>query len=274
MKYKIISLSKMPIKQFGIVIEVKANPIDSTGTDMGHFSNMKLFRIPISENSETISFIIPYTQTDVNEMIGWCQAFDRDEELWEVNLDGYFEDYIRLSSTTGESMERKCRISKRFGNGPLRRIKNIDYTGVERRIGSIDYYFGGSYLGLLRNGKRDGFGFMQDMITGIMYVGYWENDIQRYDYEELMVDLSHKVVGGIGRSFFYNREGIAIGDLYSFEDCHDIIISKTNELYYGLFPKGTQMRSMHGIKIDCHNVKTSGSFDLKIDSDWKTPFVG
>lgn len=274
MKYKIISLKKMPIKQYGIVIEAKANPIEDTEMDMGLLSNMKLFQIPMSESSETICFIIPYTQADINEMVGRCKAFDRDEELWEVNLDDYFEDYIRLPSTTGNSMERKCRISKRLDDGPLRRIIDIDYTGSERCIGSINYYYGGSYLGLLRNGKRDGFGFMQDIVTGVMYVGYWENDIQRYDYEELMVDLSYKVDGGIGRSFFYEREGIAIGDLYSFEDCHDIVISKTNELYYGLFPKGTQMRSMRGIKIDCHNVKTSGSFDLDIDSDWKTPFVG
>lgn len=273
MKYKIISLKKMPIRQYGVVIEAKANPVEDTGWDMGPFSNMKLFQIPMSESKETISFIIPYTQADLNEMIGCCQAFDRDEELWEVDLNDYFEDFIRLPSTTGESMERKCRISKRLDDGPLRKIQRIDYTGSERKIGSIHYLYGGEYLGLLRNVKRDGFGFMQDYVTGVMYVGYWENDIQICDYEDLMVDLSNKV-DGIGRSFFYEREGVAIGDLYSFEDCQDIVISKTNELYYGLFPKGTQMRSMRGIKIDSHNVKTKGSFDLNIDSDWRTPFVG
>lgn len=262
----------MPIKKYGVVIEAKANPVENT-VDIGAFSSLKMFQIPMSEGSETISFIIPYTQADINEMVGWCQAFDRDEELWEVDLDDYFEDYIRLPSTTGKSMEKKCRISKRLDDGPLRRVIDIDYTGSERRIGGIYYNYGSKYLGLLRNGKRDGFGFMQDMVKGVMYVGYWENDIQRYDYEELMVDLLNKVDGGIGRSFFYDNEGVAIGDLYSFENCQDIVIFKTNELYYGLFPKGTQMRSMHGIKIDCHNVKTSGSFELEIDSDWETPFV-
>ncbi|KWW27367.1 MAG: hypothetical protein AUK63_2301 [bacterium P3] len=274
MKYKIISLKEMPIRQYGVVIEAKANPVEDTGMDMGPFSSMKLFQIPMSECSETISFIIPHTKADLNEMVGWCKAFDRDEELWEVDIDDYFEDYIRLPSMSGKSMERKCRISKRLDDGPLRKIQEIDYTGGERKIGRIQYYYGSKYLGLLRNGKRDGFGFMQDYVTGVMYVGYWEDDIQRYDYEDIMVDLSNKVDGGIGKSFFYEREGIAIGDLYSFEDCQDIVISKTNELYYGLFPKGTQMRSMRGIKIDCHNIKTKGTFNLPIDSDWKTPFVG
>lgn len=273
MKYKIISLKKIRIRQYGVVIEAKANPVEDTGWDLRPFSNMKLFQITMSENSDTISFIIPYTQANVNEMIRWCQAFDRNEELWEVDLDDYFEDYIRLPSTDGGSMERKCRISKRLDDGPLRKILRIDYTGSERKIGSIHYYYGGQYYGLLRNGKRDGFGFMQDYVTGVMYVGYWEDDIQRYDYEEILVDLSNKVDGRIGSSFFYEREGIAIGDLYYFEDCQDIVIFKTNELFYGLFPKGTQMRSMRGIKIDSNNVKTKGSFDLVIDSNMRTPFV-
>ena len=47
MKYKIISLKKMPIKQYGIVIEAKANPIEDTEMDMGLLSNMKLFQIPM-----------------------------------------------------------------------------------------------------------------------------------------------------------------------------------------------------------------------------------
>lgn len=256
---------KMPIRQYGVVIEAKANPVNDTGCNMESFS--------MSECEDTICFIIPYTQSNLNEMIGWCQAYDRSQTLWEVRIDDYFEDYIRLPSTTGESIERKCRISKELDDGPLRKIMKIDYTGSERKIGNIRYYYGGQYLGLLRNGKRDGFGFMQDYITGVMYVGYWENDIQLYDYEDLMVDLSNKT-DGIGRSFFYEREGIAIGDLYSFEDCHDIVIFKTNELYYGLFPKGSQMRSVRGIKIDCQNLITKGNFDLNIDSNWKTPFVG
>lgn len=273
MKYKIISLKKMPIRQYGFVIEAKVNPVEDAGFDMEPFSNMRLSQIPMSESSETISFIIPYTQSNVNEMIGWCQAFDRNEELWEVNVDDYFEDYIRLPSTTGVSIERKCMVSKKLDNGPLRKIMKKDYSGSQRGIGRIQYLFGGEYLGLLRNGKRDGFGLMRDYITGVMYVGYWENDVQIYDYEDLMTDLTNKVNMGMGSAFFYENEGVAIGDLYPYEDCHNIVIFKTNELFYGLFPEGTMMKSMRGIKIDSNNVKTEGCFNLDVVSDMQTPFV-
>ncbi|MBO7569658.1 MAG: hypothetical protein J6T11_04845, partial [Bacteroidaceae bacterium] len=83
----------------------------------------------------------------------------------------------------------------------------------------------------------------------------------------------NKVNMGMGSAFFYENEGVAIGDLYPYEDCHDIVIFKTNELFYGLFPEGTMMKSMRGIKIDSNNVKTEGCFNLDVISDMQTPFV-
>lgn len=263
----------MPIRKYGVVIEAKANPIEDTGFDIESFSNMKLVQVPMFENEHTISFIIPYTQTNVNEMIGWCQAYECDEELWEVDLNDYFEDYLRLPSIAGKAMERKCRISKKLDKSPLRKILSIDHTDNELRVGCIKYYFGSEYLGLIRNGKRDGFGFMRDIITGVKYIGYWNNDIQLFDYEELLVDLENNIDGRIGTAFFYGDEGIVIGDVYPFEECLDIVIFKTNELYYGRFPKGSMMKKVNGIKIDCHNIRTEGMFKLDIISNMSTPFV-
>lgn len=262
--YKILNIRGITDNRYGNCLLVEAAPIKTNASSESFsFSNIE-------------NFVYPEEQSFINRLTHIANGGG----FLEVDYEDFRSETINMSG------ERKlCYRHKSFFSSE-NKIKSIStgYTD-ERKVGIISYNDGSVYYGSIKNGKRDGYGFMIEESNHSIALAKYRNDAFAEVYSDLLQEMLNNTVGFVGNTF-YKPNGVFIGDIIcpdlsdsmndevrkrqlglSGRDRYGIAILDNGCMYVGSFKTGSSMKLVEGYKLDENGMEHRGVFTLPIERD-------